>query len=87
MIPTELIKKETQIIQKEAKERTFGYILTALGLVAGLAWNKAIESSINLLIPGDANTLLAQFIYAIIITIAVVVIANYLTRYLKRESE
>jgi hypothetical protein len=85
MIPSDLIKQEKEIIQKEVKERTFGYILTALGLVAGLAWNKAIESAINILIPGETNTLLAQFIYAIVITVAVVVVATYLNRYLQKK--
>jgi hypothetical protein len=86
MITSELIKKESETLRKEVRERTLGYIVTALGLVAGLAWNKAIESAINMLIPAGTNTLVAQFIYAIVVTIAVVVIVSSLTRYLKDNS-
>ncbi len=62
-------------VRGEVKRQTFGYILTALGLVAGLAWNDAISALIKAVFPlGGALT--AKFIYAIIITIAVVLISK-----------
>ncbi|NTU66971.1 MAG: hypothetical protein HGB08_03545 [Candidatus Moranbacteria bacterium] len=64
------------------RERTLGYILTAFGLVAGLAWNDAVKSFIEYVFPADqtGNTLKAKFIYAVIITIVVVVVSAYLSR-------
>ena len=38
---------ELSNINKKVTEKMFGYILTAFGLVAGLAWNDAIKSLIE----------------------------------------
>lgn len=85
MSPTEFIKEESGKIKKEVRERTLGYILTALGLVAGLAWNEVIKSLIGIFFPSEQNTLLAQFIYAIVVTVVIVIVATYLSRYLHKE--
>ncbi|OGF73512.1 hypothetical protein A2W48_00115 [Candidatus Giovannonibacteria bacterium RIFCSPHIGHO2_12_44_12] len=67
-------------LKKEVREKTFGYILAALGLVAGLAWNEAIKSVIEYFYPASQNGLAAKFIYAILITVVVVLISTYLVR-------
>ncbi|OGF69148.1 hypothetical protein A3H65_01015 [Candidatus Giovannonibacteria bacterium RIFCSPLOWO2_02_FULL_45_14] len=67
-------------LKKEVREKTFGYILAALGLVAGLAWNEAIKSLIEYFLPASQNGLWAKFIYAILITVVIVLISNYLMR-------
>jgi len=54
------------------RQRTAGYVLTALGLVAGLAWNEAITALIKVFFPLDNSGLIAKFIYAAIITAMVV---------------
>ena len=64
----------------EVREKTFGYIIGALGLVAGLAWNEAIKSVIDYFFPSSQNGLLAKFLYALLITLIVVVISTYLVR-------
>lgn len=87
MNPTEQIIEESKKLKKEVREKTLGYILTALGLVAGLAWNEAIKNAIETIIPGDKGTLWAQFVYAIVITIFVVVVATYLTKWVSKQSE
>lgn len=84
---TEVIKEEPRRIRKEVRERTLTYIVAAFGLVASLAWNEAIKSLIDYFLPASANTLLAKFIYAILITVVVVVVAVYLEKILKREEE
>lgn len=76
----EKIKKESKEFQQEIRQRTLGYILTALGLVAGLAWNDAIKGIIGYFIPKNGNNVLAQLIYAVLITFAVVIVSIYLTR-------
>jgi hypothetical protein len=69
-------------MRKEIRERTAGYIGTALGLVAGLAWNDAIKALIETLFPSPQNNILAKFGYAIVITIIVVMLTIYLVRFL-----
>jgi len=60
-----------------------GYII---GLVAGLAWNEAIKAAIEFAFPLSQNSLLAKFIYAVLVTAVVVLLSLYLTRLLgKRE--
>jgi hypothetical protein len=86
MPPTQLIKEEAEKLHKEVRERSLGYIMTALGLVAGLAWNEAIRSAISIIFPADKDSLLAQFTYAVLITIVIVVVITYLNRYLRKES-
>src|SRR3990167_8125948 len=70
----------------EVKERVTSYIVAAFGLVAGLAWNDAIRSFIDFVIPKQSDTIVAKFIYAVIITF-VVVITVYLVRLIERKKE
>ena|SRR3989344_8233421 len=72
-------------IRREVREKTLGYILTAFGLVAGLAWNEAISELIGYLFNVEKNSIIAKFIYAAVITLLVVVASVYLTRFLKRQ--
>jgi hypothetical protein len=74
------IKEEQEKMQREVKEKTFGYILTALGLVAGLAWNDAIKSTIEYFFKLNSNSVLAKLIYAFIVTIIVALVSIYLIR-------
>ena len=67
-------------LTEEVKQRTSGYITAGLGLVAGLAWNEAIKSLIEFLFPLSRDTLILKFIYAVAITLVVVVIGNYVNR-------
>jgi hypothetical protein len=78
-------KEEGKKIKREVRERTSGYLVGALGLVAGLAWNDAIRSLIDELFPLSKNSLLAKFVYAILITIVVVILSTYVVRLLRKE--
>lgn len=70
----------------EVRKQTIGYILSALGLVAGLAWNDAIRSVIEKVFPfGSANGILVQFAYAAAITTLVIVISTRLIRWSGKE--
>jgi len=79
----EIIKDKGVELEKEIRERTLGYILTSFGLVAGLAWNEAIKAFIEKFFSDPGNGLKAKFLYAIIMTLFVVVISFYLTRLFK----
>ncbi len=83
----EKIKQEGEQIKKEVRERTLGYVIASFGLIAGLAWNEAIKALIEYLFPLNTNTLLAKFAYAILITIAVVIITVYLVRLFKKQQQ
>jgi len=72
-------------IHKEARNRIIASIVTAFGIVVGLAWNEAIGSLIQTYIPLGKGTMTAKFIYAIVLTIAVVLITQYLTKLISKE--
>ncbi len=72
-------------LRGEVKEKTLGYILAALGLVAGLAWNEAITALINVLFPLGKDTLLAKFIYAMVITVVLIVVTMWLVRIFNKD--
>ncbi len=77
------IKERTTELKKEVRERTVGYIVAALGLVAGLAWNDAVKSLIEYFFPLQQNTVFAKFLYALFITFVIVLVSIYLTRLAK----
>lgn len=81
------IQKEISGVREEMKNKTVGYIVTALGLVAGLAWNDAIKSAIEYFFPMEQNGLEAKFVYAGTITIVVVLFSVYLMRILKKDEK
>lgn len=72
-------------LKEEIKGQTTGYIVAALGLVAGLAWNEAIKALIDHLFPLSQNSLLAKFVYAILVTILVVIVTSYVVRVFKKK--
>lgn len=74
-------------LKTEVRSRTFGYISGALGLVAGLAWNDAISGMIEALFPVAKDTVLIKFLYAALVTIAVVVLVKYLDKMINREEK
>jgi len=76
--------QEQKHLRIEIRERTIGYMLGAFGLVAGLAWNDAIQGLIGYLFPLPENTLPAKFLYAIVISFIVVMISVYISRLLQR---
>ncbi len=80
------LKSESERLRSEAQERLLGYIVAAFGLIAGLAWNDAVKALIDHFFPASgANTILAKFIYALIVTIFVVVVTVYITHLLKKK--
>ena len=74
--------KKIEETQKEIKEKMLTLILAGFGLVAALAWNDAIQTLFKVIFP-KSEGVIGKFIYAVIITILVVVI----TLQLKKISE
>lgn len=75
-------------IHHEVLEHMVSYITAAFGLVAGLAWNAAVQALIQYAFPvQDQNALWAKFVYAIAITIIVALITIYFTRVVAQKEE
>lgn len=74
------VEEEVRNTTKVLMSRTTGFILAALGFVVGLAWNDAIQELVKTIFPQEQNTIIAKFIYAFIITVALVLISLRLDR-------
>lgn len=74
------LKKTSSDIEREIREKTVGYIVAGLSVVAGLAWNEAIKSFIEEFFPLSSDTVKAKFIYALVVTSAIAVVSFYLVR-------
>jgi len=69
----------------ELRRKSFGYITTAFGLIAGLAWNEAIKAFIETFFPMSAGGMIAKFVYAVFITIILVFISVYILKVPEKE--
>ncbi len=80
----EKISKEARETKEALRERTITLILGGFGLVAALAWNEAIRALFSHFFE-PAGEILGKFIYAIVVTIIVVVISVELQKINKKE--
>lgn len=83
----EKIRNDVVKLKQEVREKTMGYILAALGLVAGLAWNEAIKSLIDQFFPFSKDGVLIKFIYAVIVTIIIVMVTVYLVKLTEKKQK
>lgn len=67
-------------LKLEILEKITTLAAAGFGLVAALAWNSAIQELFTELWPLDNGSLTAKFIYAVVITIIVVVVVALLGR-------
>ncbi len=82
----EKIKEKGSGVKEEVREKTLGYILAALGLVAGLSWNETIKAFIEYFFPLNENSLFAKLVYSIFITFVVVFLSMYMTKLFRKGS-
>jgi len=80
--------KNSTVISK-TREKAADYIGAAFGFVAGLAWNEAITSLIEYILPFNKGSggIVAQFAYAVLMTIILVVVITIATRRIKPSLE
>ncbi len=71
-------------LNKEVRGRAVAYIGGAFGLVAGLAWNEAITTLIDSLFPLAKDGVWVKFLYALILTIVVVLVVKQLERFAEK---
>lgn len=81
------IKEEGGRLSREVKERTVGYIVSALSLVVALTWNDAIKSTIEYIFPLSSGTIGAKLIYAVLTTLFIVTITVYIVRFFGKEEK
>ena len=67
------------MVAKTVMKTIITLVTTAFGLVAGLAWNDAIQKLIESIM-GAGDALTGLFIYAIVVTIIAVVVTILLAR-------
>lgn len=77
------IKKHGNEIHHAVREQTVSYLVAALSVVAGLAWNDAVKELIAMFFPEQANGLVAKFCYAVSITFVVVILTLVIKRTLE----
>lgn len=69
-------------IKKKYMEKTTALLTAAFGLVAALAWNDAIQALFKSIF-GEASEIWAKFIYAVVITLVIVIIMIILEKHSK----
>jgi len=74
-------------LKQNFRESLTSYMLAAFGFVAGLAWNEAIQALVNALFPLDKDAVWVKFLYAIIITILVVIVSAILIKLSGKKDE
>lgn len=74
------IAENQKKINKEVMDKITGYILAALGFVVALAWNDAIKALIEFLFPLNKEGVSAKFVYALLMTVVIVVVTIILAR-------
>ncbi len=72
------LKNKGLKVGREIGLKTSGYIAAAFGLVAALAWNEAIKTIIDELVPIDQSTIWAKLIYALLVSVLAVLAMIYL---------
>ncbi len=77
-----LLEDEKNRVQRDLRNITAGYIIAAFGFVAGLAWRDLSMSLVEYLFPMGKDTILAKFIYAVLISIALAFASIYVLRFI-----
>ena len=78
-------KEREADIKKAVAERTITLILGGLGLVVALAWNDAIQAFFKSVFGDAPNSIVAKFIYALLLTVIITIVSIRLARFTSRE--
>lgn len=80
-------KEDVTEFASDVWEKVTGYLLAAFGLVAGLAWNDAIKAIIQTVWPIENEGARAQLIYAIAMTLLVIVVTAIFVKLSKKNQK
>lgn len=79
-------QKTTAQLRSAVRKQTIGFMTAGFSLVAGLAWNDAIQSMIKWIWPAEeGGSIAAKFLYAAIVTCVIVVITVQLQKLAEKE--
>ncbi len=81
------IQEKIKEARKDVWRRVLTYIAAGLGIVIGLAWNDAITALVKKLFPEGNASIIAKFIYALLLTIIVGIILYYIDKNLNKPKE
>jgi len=76
------LEDEKNRVERDLRKITVGYIIAAFGFVAGLAWRDVSMALVEYLFPISKDTILAKFIYAILVSIALAFASIYVLRFI-----
>lgn len=68
---TEKYFEKSAELKQAVRGQVIGYLVAAMGLVVGLAWNDAVKSLIEYFFPLSQNTIQAKFIYALALSVII----------------
>jgi hypothetical protein len=74
------VKTQSVEVRAALADQTMGYVTAALSVVAGLAWNDAVKAAIGYFFPAEESSIAAQFLYALLMTVVVVLLTLILRR-------
>jgi hypothetical protein len=76
-------REKVRETNREVMIQTATLMNSAFALVAALAWNEALKALIERYIPAG-STLYSQVLYALVLTVIVVLVSMRLTRIIRR---
>lgn len=76
------LEDEKNRVERDLRKITVGYIIAAFGFVAGLAWRDVSMALVEYLFPISKDTILAKFLYAILVSIALAFATIYVLRFI-----
>jgi hypothetical protein len=74
------------LVSSEVLDKLVELVTVAFGLVAALAWNTAIQELFTMIFP-QSGDLIAKFLYAISVTVIVVIVTIRLGRLAEQAKE
>lgn len=80
-MPPENLQTKKNKLSSQVRQQIVGYIVAALSLVAGLAWNDAVKSIIEHFFYANSNSLWAKVIYAFLLSVLVALVSYFLLRF------
>jgi len=68
------MKEDRKKLKKELLKTMVQLATAGFGLVAALAWNEAIQSTIRELVPFGGSNIVSKLLYALVVTIIAVLV-------------
>lgn len=68
-------------IASDFKTRSLGYILTSCSLIVAMSYNEFAKQAINTYFPLQSDTLIAKFIYALILTLVLILLFDLFKKF------